>query len=150
MPEAEAVDQPLRVVDASVVVRWVVSEAGSEHAARLLENSATWLAPRLMVTEVASALRRKSVAGVLTPTLAARALDAVLMAIRTGVVSLVDDEEAASEALRLALDTSHPVPDCLYLAIAEREGASLATADAKLAALAASRGVPVDLVASSL
>jgi predicted nucleic acid-binding protein len=140
---------PDRHVDASVVVRWAVSETGSEQAARLLEDPTAWRAPRLMLTEVASALRRKAVAGALTPTQALNAPDAVLMAIRTGVIALVNDEETASEALRMALDSSHPVPDCIYLAIAEREGAGLTTADTRLATLATRRGVPVDLIPSS-
>jgi predicted nucleic acid-binding protein len=53
------------------------------------------------------------------------------------------DDRVVAQALRLALSLGHKVPDCLYLALAEREGASLATADARLARLAASRGVRV-------
>ena len=54
------VERPvLAVLDASVAVRWVVPERGSDEAAALLGRSLTWLAPRLLLTEVASALRAK-------------------------------------------------------------------------------------------
>ena len=54
------------VLDASVAVRWIVTEPGTEHATALLRQPIQWLAPRLMLTEVASALRRKVVAGELS------------------------------------------------------------------------------------
>ena len=40
----------------------------------------------------------------------------------------------------LATSLDHKVPECLYLALAERYGAGIATADVKLARLARSRG----------
>jgi predicted nucleic acid-binding protein len=58
MPPAEAPEAV--VLDASVAVRWVVTEAGSDEASELLERDVTWLAPRLLLTEAASALRRKA------------------------------------------------------------------------------------------
>ena len=63
------VERPAPVVlDASVAVRWVVPERGSEEAAALLGQPLAWLAPRLFVTEVASALRRKvSGGGIVRP-----------------------------------------------------------------------------------
>lgn len=42
--------------------------------------------------------------------------------------------------MSLALSLRHKVPDCLYLALAQREGAALATADATLQRLAESQG----------
>jgi predicted nucleic acid-binding protein len=59
------------------------------------------------------------------------------------VIRLIEDERVVAQALRLALSLGHKVPDCLYLALAEREGAGLATANARLARLAVSRGVRV-------
>ena len=43
----------------------------------------------------------------------------------------------------LSTSLDHKVPDCLYLALTERYGAAIATADVKLARLARSRGVEV-------
>jgi predicted nucleic acid-binding protein len=144
MPPAESPD--VIVLDASVAVRWVVTEAGSDEAAALLERDVVWLAPRLLLTEAASALRRKAVEGAIEPAVAVQALDILLQGVTDGVIRLVDDEALASQALVLALTLEHKVPDCLYLAVAEREGAAIATADARLARLAGSRGVTVHRV----
>lgn len=137
-------DQPRPVVlDASVAVRWVVSEKGSDEAAALLDHEFCWLAPRLLLTEVASALRRKAAEGEIGRATASQALDALLQAIADGVVRLAEDERLVAQALLLALSLQHKLPDCLYLALAEREGAALATADTRLGRLAYSRGLTV-------
>lgn len=141
MPPADAVQ--VVVLDASVAVRWVVEEAGSDEAAALLERDVAWIAPRLLLTEAASALRRKVADKALAPAAAAQSLDALLQAIADGVIRLIDDERVIAPALLLAVSLQHKVPDCLYLALAEREGAGIATADDRLARLARSRGVDV-------
>ncbi len=126
-----------------MAVRWVVTEQGSDEAAALLDGPFSWTAPRLMLTEAASALRRKTAESALDPLVASQALDALLQAVADGVVRLIDDERVVAQALLLALSLEHKLPDCLYLAIAEREGAAIATADLKLARLARNRGVRV-------
>lgn len=141
MPPAERPD--VVVLDASVAVRWIVDEEGSTEAVALLELDISWVAPRLMLTEVASALRRKAVDGAIPATLTAQALDTLMQAIADGVVRLADDERIVQQALLLALSLGHKVPDCLYLAVAEREGAAIATADDRLARFARQRRIPV-------
>jgi predicted nucleic acid-binding protein len=143
MPLADESIPPLAVLDASVAVRWVVAERGSKEAAGLLARPVGWLAPRLMLTEAAGALRRKTAGAELDATLAAQALDALADGVEGGLIHLADDETLVSAALLLAIGLKHRVPDCMYLALAEREGAALATADARLASLAKSRGVEV-------
>jgi predicted nucleic acid-binding protein len=133
----------LAVLDASVAVRWLITERGSEEAAALLGRPVGWLAPRLMLTEAAGALRRKTAGGELDATLAAQALDILVDGAEGGLIHLADDETLVAAALMLAMSSRHRVPDCMYLALAEREGAALATADARLASLAKSRGVEV-------
>ena len=133
----------LAVLDASVAVRWVVAERGSEEAAVLLGRPVGWLAPKLMLTEAAGALRRKTAGAELDATFAAQALDALVDGAADGLIHLADDETLVRSAMMLAISLKHRVPDCLYLALAEREGAALATADARLASLAKSRGVEV-------
>ncbi|MBI4468240.1 MAG: type II toxin-antitoxin system VapC family toxin [Acidobacteria bacterium] len=138
-------DPPVRraVLDASVAVRWVVPERGSGEAIALLVQPITWLSPRLMVSEVAATLRRKTRSGELSPETAFQALEIILDAVHDGIVRLAEDETAVRLALTLALALGHKLPDCLYLALAEKEGAALATADRRLAALAARRGIAV-------
>ena len=64
-------------------------------------------------------------------------------------INLADDEVLVRAALNLALGLKHKVPDCLYLALAEREGALLVSADRKLLALARGRGVEVIAIPSA-
>jgi predicted nucleic acid-binding protein len=141
MPAADAAQ--VVVLDASVAVRWIVAEEGSVEAAELLERDFSWITPRLLLTEVASALRHKVADAALRPAAASQSLDGLLQAIADGVIRLADDERIIAHALLLAMSLDHKVPDCVYLALAEREGASLATADDRLARVARSRGVGV-------
>jgi predicted nucleic acid-binding protein len=144
------VERPtLVVLDASVAVRWVVPERGSDEAAALLARSFTWLAPRLLVTEVASALRRKVAGGELSGEVALQALGVIVDAIDDGMIRLAEDEHVAASALALALTLGRRLPDCVYLALAEREGAALATADTILARMARARGVETMAVPSA-
>lgn len=148
MPGAEA-EPSTAVLDASVAVRWFVPERGSEQAANLLARPITWIAPRLMFVEMAAALRRKVVGGELRMEVAAQALQAMVEAVADGTVRVSEDERLISAAFLLALSVEHKVPDCLYVALAEREGAGLATADKRLSDLATRRGVAVLFVPSS-
>ena len=137
------------VLDASVAVKLVVPEVGTAESLVVIERPLRWVAPRLLVTEVASALRQKSAGHELSPIHAADALAATLDAIADGVIGLADDEALVQAALNLALALKHKVPDCLYLALAEREGAMLVSADRRLLALARRRGVEVIEVPSA-
>lgn len=143
------VDFRLAVVDASVVVRWIVPEKGASEALALLARSIDWMAPRLMLSEVAGALRRKVTAGELTAGLAAQGLDFVLGIVARGALRLHRDETVIRSALALSIAHQHKVPDCLYLALAEDTGAGLATADLRLSELARTRRVRTVLVPSA-
>ena len=144
MPAAETLRAV--VLDASVAVRWVIEEDGSAEAVILLNQEIGWIAPRLLLTEVASALRRKVADGAVEAALAGQALDTLLQAVADGIVHLADDDGIVSQALLLAISLEHKLPDCMYLALAEREGAAIATADVRLARLARGRNVDVLLV----
>jgi predicted nucleic acid-binding protein len=148
MPGAEA-DLRSAVVDASVVVRWIVPEKGAAEALALLARSIDWIAPRLMLSEVAAALRRKVAAGELTSALATQGLDFVLGIVARGALRLHRDETVIRSAFALSIAHQHKVPDCLYLALAEETGAGLATADLRLSAIARSRQVLTVLVPSA-
>lgn len=131
------------VLDASVVVKVVVPEAGTAECLAAMEQPLRWVAPRLMVVEVASALRQKAAGHALSSVDAAAALAAMLDAVADGVIGLADDEALVQAALNLALALDHKVPDCLYLALAEREGALLISADRQLVSMARRRGIDV-------
>jgi predicted nucleic acid-binding protein len=134
------------VLDASVAVRWLVTEEGSADAAALLTRPTRWIAPRLMLTEVAGALHRKVSAGKLREVLASEALEELLNAVGAGEIRLAHDEGVLVAAFTLATVLQHRVPDCMYIALAEHEGAGLVTADHALAGLARQRGIVTTLI----
>ncbi|MGQ0733989.1 MAG: type II toxin-antitoxin system VapC family toxin [Acidobacteriota bacterium] len=142
-------DTAVGVLDASIAVKLVVTEIGTAESLAAIERSVRWVAPRLLIIEVASVLRQKVAGKELSSVHAADALAAMLDAIADGVIGLADDEALVQAALNLALSLEHKVPDCLYLALAEREGAVLVSADRRLLALARGRGVGVVEVPSA-
>lgn len=117
------------VVDASVAVKWLLPEPGEAAAQRLLGGGDSLLGPELIRVEVAAAIARKARFGEIDAQDAETAAELWLRAIADGVVTLVPDEADLPRALRLAIALNHPLQDCLYLALAERLGAPLITAD---------------------
>ena len=117
------------VVDASVAVKWLVAEEGSDQARDLAASGEELHAPRLMVSEIANALWRKARLGEIV-----RAEAGAMIAAVPGMpVRWSADEEVCADALRLALALDRPVYDCMYLALAHRIGAPLVTADLRFA-----------------
>jgi predicted nucleic acid-binding protein len=145
MPGAEVI--PLAtVLDASVAVPWIATEPGTAAAIALMRRPTRWLAPRLLLTEVAGALHRKIGERRIRDIAATEALDVLLNAVDRGEIQLAEDERFMAAALMLATLMSHKVADCVYVALAEHEGAALATADRRLASLAQRRGVATTLL----
>lgn len=113
------------VIDASVAVKWVLPEDGAERAAALRGQPDELIAPTLIAAEIGSTMRKQVAANQLA---AAEALGAAEIA--TGLLNrLVPIPELAGRALELAIELRHPIYDCFYLALAEREDAALVTAD---------------------
>ncbi len=90
------------------------------------------LAPELMLTELANTLWKLQWAHRLND------LDPqeLLAEARELVARLESDRHLQAEALALACHLNHPVYDCLYLALARREAASMISSDRRLNALA--------------
>ncbi|MGX9966207.1 type II toxin-antitoxin system VapC family toxin [Roseomonas sp. F4] len=128
------------VVDASVAVAWFAAEAASDRAEEVQSSGADLLAPSLLLAEIGNALltkaRRKTV-----PQGHAQAVLAELR--RSGMLTLFDMDILAVSACIIAERLSHPIYDCLYLALAQREQAELATFDGRMAALATSLAIPL-------
>jgi predicted nucleic acid-binding protein len=123
------------VVDASVAVKWVIPEALSDNAERILGSDEDLLAPDLLLVEAANALWKKAGRGELSNPEAGRALDVVLS---SGLV-IRPSRPLLSRALALAGRFAHPVYDCVYLALAEHERATLITGDERLLAIVAKK-----------
>jgi predicted nucleic acid-binding protein len=116
------------VVDASVVVKWLVSESYSDEAADLLSGEATLVAPALVFAEATNALwalRRRGDIAVDDMADAVHALKSAPIATPVAMSGL------AAAAARLAIDLDHPAYDCFYLALAIQTQYPLVTADAR-------------------
>lgn len=130
------------VLDASVVAKLLVEEPGSTEARSLVAEAASASAPDLLIAEVGNMLWRRVRAGT-TPRDAVAELLRIVPAVVADLHPLCPLGPAA---LQIALRRDHPIYDCLYLALAQREGLPLATADRRLARLAEAEGIAVRLV----
>jgi predicted nucleic acid-binding protein len=119
------------VVDASVAALWVLNQ---EHSADALavKSEAPLIAPSLIAAELGSAIWKAVRRGDVSK-------DNGLIAIRDALLpfeALVPMEDLRTRAFELAVELDHPIYDCFYLALAERERAPLITADRRLLAAA--------------
>jgi predicted nucleic acid-binding protein len=119
------------VVDASVAAQWVLSQEGSERAARL-RTEETLIAPSLITAEIGSAIWKAVRRGDVIRSNALVALEAALLPFD----KLVAAEDLPLRALELAIELDHPIYDCFYLALAERERCPFISADKRLLAAA--------------
>jgi predicted nucleic acid-binding protein len=131
------------VVDASVALKWLVEEEGTDAADTL--RGQHLVAPALVRVEVANVLRTMTARGS-SPSAVAVELFALFQRAPVDIVEA--DDALERRALDLAIALAHPVYDCLYHALAERMGAPLVTADARF--LRALAGTPFDSLARPL
>jgi predicted nucleic acid-binding protein len=118
------------IVDSSVAAKWVIPEADSDKALRLLDEFQQGLhellAPDWLLPEVANVLGKAAVVRkVLTPKEAADGFAAV----QGLALKLFPSAPLTAQALDLAMTHQRAVYDCLYLALAINEGGQLVTAD---------------------
>ena len=115
------------VIDASIAVKFVVREAGSEAARHLLEVPDPLIAPDWLLAEAASAMWRKVKKSELLVLHAERNLNALPAFFER----LHPSRELIADAFHWSFQLRHPVYDCLYLALALFEECRLVTADEK-------------------
>ncbi len=113
------------VVDASVAVKWLVPEEGSDLALGLHDSTQEMHAPRLLAAEVTNALWRKARVGELDQAEAS----ALAAEVSRLPVQWHTDETICADATRLAIAYDRPVYDFMYLALAQRLSTRLVTAD---------------------
>jgi len=119
------------VVDASVAAKWVLPEDAADRAAALWGTD-NFLAPSLIYAEVGNAVWKRALWNELSTADALRALESAI-----GIFTvLVPMSELAARATEIAIELRHPIYDCFYLALAERERCTLVTADARLVSAA--------------
>jgi predicted nucleic acid-binding protein len=116
------------IVDASVAVKWFFQEPDSPSAFLLREQDYDFIAPELVIAEIGNAAWKKRMRNQIDAT------EAVFVVRRIPLLfsSLVPSIELAEAAMHLSATLLHPIYDCFYLALAERERAPIVSADAKL------------------
>jgi predicted nucleic acid-binding protein len=114
------------VIDASVAVKWVVHEPGSDRAELLLDHGL--VAPELLVAECANVLWKKVRRGELTKEEA----DVAAQTLEQADITLVSTRRYLARATAIAVQFDHPAYDAMYLAVAEATGLRLVTADDRL------------------
>jgi predicted nucleic acid-binding protein len=128
------------VVDASVALKWFLSEPGSDRARALynslLAGQVILIAPDILVAEFGNALWKRVTLYLQLPLTEAQEFCSTLT---NSPVELVSSKSLANAALQLAAQLGHPFYDCLYLALAVEQKCEFITADEKLATKLAGR-----------
>ena len=118
------------VIDASVAVKWFVSEEASDKADEVSSSNHTLLAPRLIMIEVANAFARKAIQKLITPLEAAE----YVRTLPRFLAGLLDVDDLIEPALQNACNHGHPIYDFIYLEAARRRDTKMLTADQKFIA----------------
>ncbi|MBW8858440.1 MAG: type II toxin-antitoxin system VapC family toxin [Caulobacter sp.] len=113
------------VIDASVALKWVLEEEGSDQA-RAVAASEIMVAPDLWLIECSNVLTTKVRRGQITAVGSSQALDVLVSA----PVRIMPTRGLIGLAHGLALELNKSAYDCLYLAVAVSERATMVTADA--------------------
>lgn len=121
------------IVDASVAVKWFAEEPASDRARSLFITTDDLTAPTLIVADVGNALWKKSRKALVS---AGQARDTVVHLPRF-FADLHDIVGLAPRASELAALLDHPIHDCFYLALAERERLPLVSGGDRMLAAAA-------------
>lgn len=111
------------IIDASVAVKWVVSEVGSAAAVALLKQRLG--APALWLSEASNALWAKVMRRQLTSDEArGQAADLADAPVTPIALPLL-----LPTAMSMALELEHPIYDCFYLSAALQKDTHVVTAD---------------------
>jgi len=133
-----------RVLDASVLAKCFIEEAGSAVARRRVLMQLDWTAPDLIFLEIANVLIKALRRNAIELAAAQRAVSGLPALLATAVAS----SELHERAFALAIAHGFSAYDASYLALAEREQTRVLTADRKLAerSQAVGLGALVDLL----
>jgi predicted nucleic acid-binding protein len=114
------------VIDASVAIKWLVEEPGTDDALTLRRHEL--VAPDLLIIECANILWKKCRRKELTSNEAFVAAELLARA----QIELAPMRPLLEPATRLAVALDHPAYDCAYLALAETLQCAMVTADASM------------------
>ena len=117
------------VIDASVAVKWLVLEEMSGVAKDLSLATETLVAPRLILTEVANALARKAIQGLMDRQEATRQF----RSLPQYLIEIIEIDDMIEPAFLNACALRHPIYDLIYLETARKMDTQLITADRRFA-----------------
>ncbi|MGE0724756.1 MAG: type II toxin-antitoxin system VapC family toxin [Alphaproteobacteria bacterium] len=117
------------VVDASVACKWFLDEVLADEAFALAEREDDFLAPDLILAEVANAVWKHRQRGEIGR---AQASD-IIARVPTAFRRLLPIGDLVGRAFAIAETLEHPMYDCFYLAASEETNVVLVTADGRLA-----------------
>jgi predicted nucleic acid-binding protein len=119
-------------IDASVALKWVLPEIDSDKAIRLLTAFQAGvhelMSPDVFPIEVSNSLARAERNGAIPTGVA----DIHLTNILSTSPRLHPYQPILRRALAIACSARHGIYDCVYVALVEREGCELVTADDRL------------------
>jgi predicted nucleic acid-binding protein len=115
------------VIDASIAIKWVVEEDGTQQALTLRQR-ARLIAPELLVAECANILWKKVQRNELLKE------EAILAArlLQGAEIELRPTRFLFEAATRLSIEIDHPAYDCVYLALAVETKCPFVTADERI------------------
>lgn len=116
------------VVDASVAVKWVLPEAHSEPALRLLESGIGLAAPAHWLAEAVNAVKIACERS----TIGRDEVQELVLTLAEAPVASVPIDRLALSAMDIGLRIGASIHDALYLALAVRDDAQLITDDRRL------------------
>ena len=116
------------IVDASVIIPCFIPERFSDVAPFWLEAAELIIAPDFLALECANVLWKKARLREISELQAGETLADIV----SGVIELRPSLPLTPAALKLGGELDQPIYDCIYLALAETEGAEIVTADRTL------------------
>jgi predicted nucleic acid-binding protein len=126
------------VIDASIAIKWVITESDTEAANRLRWGDTEFHAPDLIIPETGNILWKKARRNELTKAEAELACGI----LRLAKIAIHAMGPHATSALEMAAALDHPVYDTTYLALAQTLNVPMVTADQRLLTkVAASRNL---------
>ena len=128
-------------VDASVVIKWFVTEPLCEEARQVLGDRIDRHAPDILLAEFANIIWKKVRRGDISDPQSY--FDE--LASLPEIVTLHPGGDLIGRAAQIAVAIDHPVYDCLYLACAEATASMLITADQRLVHQLAERWPSLDV-----
>jgi len=116
------------VVDASVLIKLYINEAGSRRAATAIKKAEALFSPDLLWAETGNILWKYVRRGELE----AEAAEAMLTDMIQMPIQITATQDVITQALQIATQTDRTVYDSVYLATAVQTKAVLLTADERL------------------